>query len=127
MQKNVFLKREKRKYLFDLLLVFALLAIALFAFGIKELLSEDGAYAVVEIDGVEIASYPLSKDAEYELPGGKNILKIEDGEAYISYASCPDHLCQKMGRISRTGESVVCLPNRTSVKIVGEGEEIIGG
>ena len=48
MQKNVFLKREKRKYLFDLLLVFALLAIALFAFGIKELLSEDGIWDAVE-------------------------------------------------------------------------------
>ena len=126
MRKNGLFKSEKKKYLFDLLLVFALLLVALFAFLIKDALSEDGAYAVVEIDGVEIASYPLSIDGEYELPGGKNVLKIESGEAYISYADCPDLLCEKMGKISRTGESIVCLPNRTSVKIVGEGEEIIG-
>ena len=75
----------------------------------------------------KIAKYPLSKNARYELEGshlGKNTLIIEDGKAYISEANCPDKQCVKQGKIERTGEMLVCLPNRIVVKIEdGENDE----
>ena len=63
--------------------------------------------------------YPLSRDGVFPLNGGSNILVIEDGEAWVSEASCPDQICRGMGKISRNGEFIACLPNRVIIVIEG--------
>ena len=75
---------------------------------------------VVSVDGAEVASFPLDENRIYEIAGydeGHNTLIIQDGEAYMSEASCPDHLCMGMGKISHAGQSIICLPNRVIVEI----------
>ena len=37
----------------------------------------------------------------------------------MTEANCGDHTCVRMGRISRAGEAIVCLPHRLVVEIVG--------
>ena len=101
----------------SVLLVLSGILFLLYAFG------EKGACAVVTIDGDVNAKYPLHTDATYSLNGGTNILVIENGEAYLSDATCPDKLCVKMGRISRTGQSITCLPNHLNISIEGAGEQ----
>lgn len=103
----------------DLILIGAILATALAVLLAVSLLSAEGTEVVIRQNGQEIARYPLSTDATYTLGEGTNILVIRDGKAYISEATCPDGLCIKRGRISRTGQSVVCLPNRLTVTVVG--------
>ena len=84
----------------------------------------EGAQAVVYVDGVRTEAFDLSRDTEYEIAGvdGHNALVIEDGGAYLSDADCPDKLCVKMGRISKEGESIICLPHRVVVEIEGGKE-----
>lgn len=80
----------------------------------------EGAVLEVRIDGKLSARYPLDDDADIVLEGrdqGTNHLIIRDGQAWFSEASCPDHLCMGMGRISKEGQSIICLPNRVSVEI----------
>ena len=103
----------------DLILIAALLLISLLLFAVFRLLGGSGAWAVVKVDGKEIARYPLSKDGRFELNGGSNILVIEGGTARVVEADCPDKLCVRQGAISRTGEAIVCLPNRLTVTIIG--------
>ncbi len=103
----------------DLILIGAILATALAVLLAVFVLAEDGSEVSVRLGGEEIARYSLSVDATYELCGGTNILVIEGGEAYLSGATCPDLLCVKRGRISKVGESIVCLPNRITVTVVG--------
>ena len=43
-------------------------------------------------------------------------------EAFLKEASCPDHLCINMGRIRKTGQSIICLPNKVTVEIRGKKE-----
>ncbi len=84
----------------------------------------EGSQVVVSVDGKEIASFPLDKDITYEIDGyegGHNTLIIKDGAAYMSDASCPDHLCMGMGKISKNGQSIICLPNRVVVEIRDAG------
>ena len=105
----------------DILFILAMLILA----GILFLVfanGEKGAVAIVTVDGQEVAEYPLDKDGRYSLNGGSNILVIENGEAYLEEANCPDKLCVKMGRISKTGQSITCLPNHLNVRIEGAGE-----
>ena len=78
-----------------------------------------GEWVVVRVDTVETARYPLSADGEYELNGGTNTLVIENRQAYVSHADCPDKLCVNQGRIRGSGQMIVCLPNRVTVTIEG--------
>jgi len=48
---------------------------------------------------------------------GKNVLVIENGEASIKSATCPDKICVSHRKISKSGETIVCLPNKVVVEI----------
>ena len=111
------MKNHKR----DLILIGILLlaASALFFLFKGKQAGEEGAAAVVTVDGTEIARYPLNRDGTFVLNGGSNTLIVENGEAWISEANCPDKLCMGFGKISKKGEIIVCLPNRLIVVIEG--------
>ena len=109
----------KKKVFADIILICILLVLALSVFLVVELTRREGAYVVVSIDGGEVCRYSLSEDGEFTLNGGTNTLVISGGKAYISEADCPDGLCVSQGKISRTGQTVVCLPHRVMLRIVG--------
>ncbi|MBQ5357117.1 MAG: NusG domain II-containing protein [Oscillospiraceae bacterium] len=91
----------------------------------SEFLKENGDFAVVTVNGSETARYSLSEDAEIRLEsenGGFNILVIKNGKADITEASCPDHVCVDQRAISKTGEAITCLPNKTVITVDGEEE-----
>ena len=102
----------------DVILIAALLLVSalLFIFLHK---GEAGSGVVVRVKGEEIARYSLAESGTYSLNGGSNILVIENGEAYLSDADCPDGLCVKQGRIKYTGQCITCLPNKLTVTVFG--------
>ena len=72
---------------------------------------------VVTVDGEEILRLPLDEDTELWIDGydgGRNLLVIEDGEAYVREASCPDLVCVHTGKATEL-KSVVCAPNRVVI------------
>lgn len=106
----------------DFLLVGAVCIAALFIFLVNTFLFQaEGAYAVVTVDGVEYGSYNLGKDVIVDI-GGKNRLVIKARTADMTEADCPDKLCVKQKAIHKTGQTIVCLPNKTVVEIQGAGE-----
>ncbi len=114
---------EKRKKIYnDMILVLLLLITALSVFIIWQVTRDDGAYAVVAVNKEEKAWYPLNKNGEYPLNGGTNILVISDEKAYISYADCPEQRCVHQGKVSLSGERIICLHNKVEVWIVSEKE-----
>ena len=113
------LNREtKRKIILDVILVVTLLAVSLSALFIFRATREEGAVAVVSIGREEVARYPLSKDGEFSLNGGTNILVIKDGEAYIKWADCPKQVCVMSGKIAFVGESIACNHYQITVVIL---------
>lgn len=99
-----------------------LIAVALFL--VVELTKEEGARVIIKVDGQQVAEYSLSKNGKYDLNGGTNILVIENGKAYLCDANCPDKLCVHQGKISRTGETITCLPNKLTVTVYGAAESV---
>ena len=108
----------------DIILIASILIVAIAFFLIVELTKEEGAGVTVKVDGVKVAEYSLSKNGTYPLNGGTNILVIEDGKAYLTDANCPDKLCVHQGKISRTGETITCLPNKLTVTVFGAEESV---
>lgn len=119
---NMFKDKKIRN---DIILAIAVIIAAAGVWLGSELLKEDGEFAVVTVNTVETAKYPLDTDAEIRLEsenGGYNILIIKDGKADITDASCPDHVCVDQRAVGRTGEAITCLPNKTVITIEGPSE-----
>ena len=102
----------------DLVVIGVILAVILLSFALMQLFKKDGDYVLVRVEGKEVARYSLQIDGEYQLNGGTNVLKIQDGKAYLIYADCPDHLCINQGKISQNGQTITCLPNRIVITVV---------
>lgn len=106
----------------DLILIAALLLIALALYLALNAGRKEGGTAVVRVDGVETERHSLLQNGVFPLNGGTNILVIEDGQAWLSEANCPDLICVRQGKIHYTGQVITCLPNRLTVTIEG-GED----
>lgn len=112
-----FLKKHKN----DILLILVVLILAGGVWLYTGLTREAGAEVIVSRDGEELMRLPLSEDTEWVIGEGDhtNTLVISGGEAWISQASCPDHICINQGRISLDGQTIVCLPNKLVVAVTG--------
>ena len=105
----------------DIGLIVGCLLAALICCGLWLGLRRDGAAVVVDQDGKETARYALDENrtVRIEGQGGYNLLVIEGGEAWLLEADCPNLLCVKTGKIRYAGQSIVCLPHKVAVRIVG--------
>ena len=114
-----------KKYRIDIIVVASLLIFSLFILLIINLTKVEGAYAEVTVDGNTVGVYSLAIDGTYSLNGGTNTLVIENGEVYVKDSNCPDHICENTGKIKHVGQTIMCLPNRLTVTIIGESDEVV--
>lgn len=49
---------------------------------------------------------------------------IRHGAAYVKASECADGVCVSSGRISRSGESIVCAPAGVRLQVKGGGERV---
>lgn len=70
-----------------------------------------------------VRTLPLSENETLDISScGINLtVEIKDGGVRVLRASCPDKCCVETGRISRAGQSIVCLPAHVTVTLEGEG------
>ncbi len=110
MQTRVFLKKG------DGIVLLAVIAAALLLWLLHSVIYPAATDGVVEItaNGTHYGTFPLDTSRTFTVEtanGGKNTIHIENGQAWVTGASCPDRLCERQGAVSRRGETVVCLPN----------------
>ena len=51
-------------------------------------------------------------------------LEIKDGSMYMKSEDCNGHDCISQGSISKTGQSIICLPNKIVAEITGGSSEL---
>ena len=112
-----------KKRRLDIIVISTILILSLSALLIYNLTKTEGDVAVVEVNGVKVAEYSLNVNGTYSLNNGTNVLVIENGLAYLNYSNCPDHTCEKKGKIKYVGQTIVCLPNKVSVTIKGNSSD----
>ena len=113
----------------DIWLILGVLAIAAGLFAMLWFTPGESRMVEVRVDGTVYTTLPLDTPATLKIPGINgvtNTLVIADGRASMTHAACPDGLCVRMGKISRTGQSIVCLPGRITVTIVGGAPALDG-
>lgn len=113
---------SKNDLIFIAVLSAVVVVICLFAWQFK---GADGARVVVTVDGEVYGTYSLSENQEIPIViDGRtsNVLVIEDGAADMIEADCPDKLCVHQRAISKDNETIVCLPNKVVVEVMGSEE-----
>ncbi|MGN0692420.1 MAG: NusG domain II-containing protein, partial [Oscillospiraceae bacterium] len=76
--------------------------------------------ALVCADGQTVAEISLDRDGVYPIEGTNMELTVKDGGICVSRSDCPDKLCENTGYIRGGSGSIVCLPNRVSVRIISD-------
>ena len=74
-------------------------------------------------DDVENANGDKKREIDVD---GHNKVVIAGGEVWMEAADCPDKLCVAQGKISRSGQTIICLPNKVMVTIKGGKSEYDG-
>lgn len=76
---------------------------------------------VIESDGKIFAEYGMDESRTVDVKG-HNKVEITPEYVRVIYADCPDERDVKQGKISSPGSIIVCMPNKMTVRIVGESE-----
>ena len=118
------MKNSAKKIKNDIILVCAILILALAAFFVFKACAKEGGTVSITIDGELYKELPLNTDAVVEVVSGengeyKNTVTIKDGRVSISYANCPDGICEKHRAIKHSGRTIVCLPHKLVVNVKG--------
>ncbi len=109
----------------DIILIGTILVIALVSFLVLNLRSNHtGNTVIVSVSGEIYGKYPLNENRIIDVNENKghNRIVINDGKVYMEEADCPDKYCVSQGKISKTGETIVCLPHKLSVEIKNQSE-----
>lgn len=90
----------------------------------RRVVTPPGQQSVILVDNRVVTTVVLAPNAEkrdFMVQGvrGESVIRVEGSYISIVSSACPDQLCIKMGRKSRPGEVIVCLPNRVVVRIEG--------
>jgi len=104
----------------DILLAagFALAAVVLLVCLITGTGREAG-LVVITSNGTEYGRYSVSDEQVIDIDCGfgHNRVVISDGTVRMEDADCPDKYCISRGSISKSGETIVCLPHRLVVEL----------
>ncbi len=104
------------KYKNDLILVGVIIILGLAVLFSVRLTRKNGNTVKIIVDGQLNSEYSLFDNTQIDI-NGKNILVIEDGFAFVKAADCPDKICVSHKKISKKGETIVCLPNKVVIEI----------
>lgn len=109
----------------DAIIIVLLLGLALGAHLLRGLGSEDAgtAFAVISRDGAVVGKIPLSESGEYryqEIHG--MVFTVSEGKISVTESGCGDRTCIRTGAVSRSGEAIICAPNRVAVTVENGAE-----
>lgn len=85
---------------------------------------EDGSMAEVYYEDKKILTIDLNIDNEYIVDGelGDVVLEIKNRKIRVKEENSPKHICSKEGFIGDSSRTLICLPNKIIIKIVGDNE-----
>ena len=105
----------------DIILAVALIIAGLVMSYMLSFGQETGSRVEIYSGGELYGVYALDEDREITVTkdGHTNIIAIRNGSMYMKSADCSGHDCISHGRISKTGQSIICLPNKVVAEITG--------
>ena len=106
----------------DIAVILIILVVAT-AFRLYQSRQTDKLEAVISVNGETVETIDLSAvDSKRTIKldtDPKVIIAVENGAVYFEEADCDDKLCINCGKLSKKGDTAVCLPAKTVVTVSG--------
>jgi hypothetical protein len=105
----------------DKFLITVIAVVSLAAPVVMNYSSANARTAQVSERGSVIKEIDLATDAvtTLKLRQGFIVLQVLQGKIRVRTSSCPEKVCVGMGWISKTGQSIVCVPNKVLIEVRG--------
>ncbi|MBC7319851.1 NusG domain II-containing protein [bacterium] len=105
----------------DLLVFSIIFFIILFTYLSSKFYNLRGDTVLIQVNGRDSLRLSISENKIVEVSGplGVSIIEINNGKVRMLSSPCPDKLCVKEGYINKSGQVIVCVPNRIVIKIEG--------
>ena len=123
-----------RPAVLDLIIIIAVVLLALALFLLPFLTRDEGKTVSVTAKNAGASStlyegaLAVNKRLEFENNGIKLTVVIEGGEVYVTESSCDDRVCVHSGKISLSGQSIICAPAGIVINIGGgDSDDISAG
>ena len=106
----------------DIILVVLIVATTIAVICIFPVFYDDGRTVKVTVNGSVYGTYSIDNDKTIEVVTeyGKNVIEIKNKKVSITYADCPDKYCVSHVSITDSYQTIVCLPHRLAIEIVGD-------
>ena len=110
---------------YDFILLISLIILSIISIIMIKFNDKKGKIAVVYYDNKIIKKIDLSINKTYTVKGYNGNVKIivKNNKIKVDSEKSPLHLCSKQGYISKSYETIVCLPNKIVIEI-DSSEEI---
>lgn len=106
----------------DIAVILIILIVAA-AFYFFRLSDSDKLEAVITVNGETVETIDLSAEKEKRLirlnTDPEVIIAAENGAVYFEESGCSDKLCVLCGKLTKKGDTAVCLPAKTVVTVKG--------
>lgn len=108
----------------DIKLTVILLLIVVCIFIFINVTKKEGSMAEVYYEDELLLTIDLNIDGEYTVDGdlGDVVLEVMDKKIRVKEENSPKNICSKEGFISDSSRTLICLPNKIIVKILGEND-----
>jgi hypothetical protein len=109
----------------DRILIVVISVSVLASFVAATMLTSQGSVVIVQVNGSTVHKANLFESHTALIAGTRGNLTVEarDGKVAITRADCPNHICVRMGWRSQAGDVIVCVPNKTIVRILPDGPQ----
>lgn len=103
----------------DIILILILLCLAGILYIAIDKTKKDGRMVQITIDGSLVKELSLSEDTTYKISDekGEKVIVVDGDTVYITYSNCPNQICVNHAPISKSKETIICLPHKLIVEI----------
>ena len=111
---------------YDRLFFVILAGVILLLFLHQHFAGSKGSYILVTQNGEKIGEYSLLENQTFVVTDENhsyNTIVIENGQVWIDQADCPDKLCVKQGKISKNGQSIICIQHKLTILVQADSEQ----
>ena len=103
-----------------LLVILSIVIVSIFI--IINITKKEGTIAEIYYEDKLVLTIDLNIDKEYIVDGllGDVLLEVKNKQIRVKEENSPKHICSREGFIGDSSRTLICLPNKIIVKIVGE-------
>jgi len=105
----------------DKILILCLLFLSIVSGVALKQTHREAKYCIISVNGRDTYKLLLSKPQIIRVKGllGESVIEIKDKSARMLDSPCPLKICSHQGKIHSPGETIICVPNRVMIRIIG--------